>query len=139
MNTKPLECHMIRYREFPDLLFMRKSADERFFYFDATHFIQKKGNPAIQSIQDFQLTFRYWIEAASKVYAIKKENLFVQDHTTGHMLIDECLALPFSAYIDHEFAVYMMERISEMLIHGIAVSDTWLLHNAKLRFKPEEE
>lgn len=137
MIIKPLQCQIIRYREFPDLLF-GKLQDSQFFYFDATHYIQKKGDVRKHNIRDFQISFQHWITAAKKTYEIQPEDLMICDEATGHILIDECLALPFLVYIDPGFGMYIMERISEMLINGVAVSDTWLIQATRLRFTTEE-
>lgn len=137
MKTKFLQCRVVRYGEFPDLLF-GKSQEEGVFYFNATYFIQRRGNPAKHNIRDFRIGFQHWITAAEKTYEIEREDLIICDEATGDILIDECLALPFIAYIEPGFAMYMMERMSEMLLNGITVSDTWLLQNARLRFTKEE-
>lgn len=138
MKTKIVQCRVIRYGEFPDLLF-GKSQEDEFFYFNATHYIQKKGNLHQHNVRDFQVGFHYWITAAKAVYEIEQEDLIICDETTGEILIDECLALPFLAYIDQGFAMYIIERMSEMLLNGIVASDTWLLHNSRLRFKEPNE
>ena len=61
-----------------------------------------------------------------------------RDEASGHLLIDECLALLFVVYIEPSFGAYMLERLSEMLIDGFSVSDTWLAKAAGLRFTREE-
>lgn len=137
MKTKPLQCREARYGEFPDLLFGKSRQDE-FSYFNATYFIQRKGNPSKHNVRDFQIGFHHWITAAKMTYKIEQEDLIICDEATGDILIDECLALPFIAYIEPEFAMYIMERVSEMLLSGVAVSDTWLLQNARLRFTKDE-
>lgn len=136
MTVKSIPCRTIRYREFPDLLF-GKSQDGQPFYFDATHYIREKGDTRKHNIHDFRTGFQHWISAAKLTYEIK-EDLMVCDEATGHILIDECLALPFLAYIDPGFGMYIMERMSEMLIDGITVSDTWLIQATRLRFTTEE-
>lgn len=137
MKTKNLQCRLVRFGEFPELLF-GKSQDNQLLYFNATQYIKKKGNPKTQNIRDFQLSFQHWISAAMQTYGIKQEDMIVCDEATGEILIDECLALPFLAYIDPEFGVYIMERMSEMLLNGIVGSDTWLLQAARRRFTTEE-
>mgnify|MGYP000003603675 CR=1 FL=1 len=137
MKVKSVPCREVRYREFPELLF-GKSSEEDATYFDATSYILSKGNSHRHNIQDFRIRFHHWIEAAAKAYGIDGESLVVRDEATGHVLIDECLALLFVAYIDPEFGVYMLERVSELLSVGFAVSDTWLVQNAGLRFSKQE-
>lgn len=64
--------------------------------------------------------------------------MIVQDETTGHILIDESLALLFVAYIDPDFGIYMLERISEMLWRGITLSDTHVLMLANERLTKDQ-
>ena len=72
------------------------------------------------------------------MYSIDKEDLVICDETSGHLLIDECLALLFVVYIDPAFGAYMLERVSELLIDGFTVSDSWLVMAAGNRFTLEE-
>ena len=92
MKEEKIPCRIIRYREFPDLLFGTLREDGP-VYFDAA---------------------------------------------SGHLLIDECLALLFVVYIDPAFGVYLLERVDELLSGGFTVSDTWLVQAAGLRFTKEE-
>ena len=41
--------------------------------------------------------------------------------------MEESLALLFVAYVDPAFGVYMLERVAEMLVRGIVISDITLL------------
>lgn len=128
---------MIRYREFPELLFGATSENEP-VYFDATHFIRSRGDERRHNVQEFRITFHHWITALSELYKIDKEDLIVREESSGHLLIDECLSLLFVVYIDPAFGAYMLERISEVLIDGFTVSDTWLALAAGHRFTIEE-
>ena len=64
--------------------------------------------------------------------------MIIRDEASGHLLIDECLALLFVVYIDPAFGAYLLERMSELLSGGFTVSDTWLVQAAGLRFTKEE-
>lgn len=128
---------MIRYREFPELLF-GASPDEGPVYFDATHFIRNRGDERRHNVQEFRIAFHHWITALTNMYTIDKEDLIIRDETSGHLLIDECLALLFVVYIDPAFGAYMLERISELLVDGFSVSDSWLVMAAGNRFTIEE-
>lgn len=129
-------CDEIRYKEFPDLLF-GKSCDNS-VYFDSTHYIQVNGDVRKHSVKNFELGFIHWINAISEAYSIPRIDLIVQDETTGHILIDESLALLFVAYIDPEFGIYMLERMSEMLYRGITLSDTHVLMLANERLTEDQ-
>ena len=128
---------MIRYREFPELLF-GESPNNGPVYFDATHFIHSKGDERKHNVQEFRIAFHHWITALTELYNIDKEDLVICDETSGHLLIDECLALLFVVYIDPSFGAYILDRISEILVDGFSVSDTWLVEAAGIRFMSEE-
>ena len=84
------------------------------------------------------MAFHLWIEELCRQYEIDREDLFIRDEASGHLLIDECLALLFVVYIEPPFGVYLLERISEMFVDGFTVSDTWLVQSVGLRFTNEE-
>lgn len=50
MKVKKVPCRIIRYREFPELLF-GESQDNSLVYFDATHFIRSKGDERKHNVQ----------------------------------------------------------------------------------------
>ena len=125
----------IRYQEFPELLFtVRGDGCE---YFDATLYIKNKGDPNIHSVQSFKTAFSFWIDAVGNAYSLPEKEIFITA-PNGHQLIDYALALLFVTYIDPAFGVYMMERMSDMLLKGIVLSDTCLLLMAKDRLSKEQ-
>lgn len=136
MKTKTVPCSIIRYREFPDLLF--GTSDDGIEYFDASHYLLSKGKIKKHDINSFKVGFTHWINAARDAYSISLEDMIITDQATGHTLIDSSLALLFAAYLDPGFGVWMMERISEMLMSGIVLSDTSLLLMARNRFSEAE-
>lgn len=136
MKLKTAPCKDVKYGEFPDLLF-GKSGDG-LVYFDATHYILQKGDVRKHNVKSFEIGFMHWRNAARDAYSIPVEDMTVIDEVTGHLLIEESLALLFVAYIDPEFAVYMLERISEMLLRGITLSDTRLLMLASERLSKDQ-
>lgn len=122
----------LRYLEFPELLFASDS--ENRLYFDATLYIAQKGDLLKHSPTDFASKFASWLDAISKSYEIDENSLFVTDDATGHILMEESLALLFIVYIDPEFGVHILERISEMLLNGFVLSDSRLSLIAGDRF-----
>ena len=133
MKTKKIpSCNQIRYREFPELLF-GLSADG-VEYFDATHYIRKKGNVKTHTVEEFETEFVRWIKPVTESYSIPSQDVIVREEDSEHLMIEESLALLFMAYLDPEFGVYMLERMSEMLIAGIVLSDTTLIVMTKNRF-----
>lgn len=138
MKNVSIPCRQIRYKEFPDLLFGTSRDGDGPYYFDATHFILSRSDERRHNVREFRLAFHHWIAALSVTYEIGTEDLVVRDEASGHLLIDECLALLFVVYIEPAFGAYMLERLSEMLTDGLSVSDTWLAKAAGLRFTREE-
>ena len=137
MKIEKVPCRIIRYREFPELLF-GESPNNGLTYFDATHFIRSRGDERRHGVQEFRIAFHHWITTLTNMYGIEKEALVIRDETSGHLLIDECLALLFVVYVDPDFGVYILERVSELLIDGFSVSDSWLVMAAGNRFTIEE-
>lgn len=137
MKEEKIPCRTVRYREFPDLLF-GTSQENGPVYFDATYFIRARGDAHRHNVRDFRASFHYWITALTDIYGIDKENMIIRDEASGHLLIEECLALLFVVYIDPAFGAYLLERMSELLSGGFTVSDTWLVQAASLRFTKEE-
>ncbi|WP_320889004.1 hypothetical protein [Bacteroides sp.] len=136
MKFKNALCTDVKYGEFPDLLFGK--SDDDLVYFDATHYILQKGDVRKHNIKSFEIGFMHWRNAVRDAYSIPAEDMFVTDEATGHLLIEESLALLFVVYIDPEFGVYMLERISEMLLRGITLSDTRLLMLASERLSKDQ-
>lgn len=126
----------VRYREFPGILF--GESDGR-IYFDATLYIQKKEEAVnvsnVDIISGFECHFDWWIKNLSETCSIPLEDMIAEDADTGHLLLEESLDLLFIAYLEPIFSVYMLERISEMLINGVSLSDTALVMSVKDRFE----
>jgi hypothetical protein len=135
-NKKTTVCREIRYREFPEMLFGEVASGAA--YFNADRYIREKGDAAIHSVEKFRAEFEFWIQAVREAYKLCDEELFVKDNITGDMLAEESLSLLFIAYIDSGFAVYMLERMSEMLVNGMVLSDTALVSMAKERLTKED-
>lgn len=123
----------IRFNEFPDLLFSKSS--DGVYYFDATTFISRSGIQN-KSVEGFKITFAYFIEAATSVYSLVAEKIFIIQNE--HILIDETLALAFLAYMDSEFAIYMCERVADMLVMGVVLSDAYILSIVSDRFRKDQ-
>lgn len=135
MIIETITCASMRYKEFPELLFGMSSKGIE--YCDATNYIQNKGDAKSHNIEDFKKKYACWIEAACNTYELNPENVVVKDQR-GRYLIDESLALILVAYIDPEFGIYMLERITELLITGVTLSDTNIMLMAKERLSREQ-
>lgn len=135
MKQKTVTPFSVRYMEFPELLF--GMSENGTLYFDATLYIELKGNNHKNSPIDFARKFSYWFETVKQIYELSDGELIITDETTGHILIDESLALLFVAYTDPYFAVYMIERVSELLLDGVVLSDTHITRLARNRLTKE--
>ena len=73
MKEEKIPCRIIRYREFPDLLFGTLREDGP-VYFDATRFIQAKGEctPALMSVS-FRVAFPSLGNGVADAYGIDRE------------------------------------------------------------------
>jgi hypothetical protein len=134
-NEKLSACLDIRYREFPEMLF--GASEKGSLYFDAGKYLLKKGDENIHSVEDFKTGFNPWIKAVCEAYNLTMEELFIRDET-GSWFLEESLSLLFIAYLDSGFAVYILERISEMLITGIVLSDTTLMMMTRERLSKDD-
>ncbi|MBS5203918.1 MAG: hypothetical protein KHZ50_09115 [Bacteroides ovatus] len=125
----------LRFGEFPDLLFI--ATDTR-TYFDMTHFLQSMKLDPEEKIAEFTAGFALWIDHLGKMYGIPPDERFAVDAATGHSLAEESFALPFLCYADPVFGVYLLDSMSQMLLTGIACSDSYILMQAQQRFTHEE-
>lgn len=125
----------VRYGEFPELLFGTSANGTA--YFDATLYIAEKGDVNTHSPANFIRKFSFWFEIMKIAYEIADNEMIITDEATGHILIDESLALLFVAYIDPGFGAYMLERVSEMLLDGITLSDTHIMQIIRNRLTKE--
>ena len=107
-------------------------------YFDAGRYLQSKGDGKLHSVEDFKFRFDFWIKAVCQACRLSENDLFILDEATGSPLMEDSLSLLFIAYLDSDFAVYMLERISEMLIRGVVLSDTALIGMANERMTKED-
>lgn len=136
MKVRTKTPFTIKYMEFPELLF--GTSERGINYFDATIYLAEKGDSYKHSVVDFTRKFAFWFESVKVVYEISDFELITTDEATGHVLIDESLALLFVSYIDPHFGVYMMERMSELLLDGVTLSDTRIVQTIRNRLTKEE-
>ncbi|GAB6013306.1 hypothetical protein [Viscerimonas tarda] len=136
MEKGILSCREIRYREFPGMLF--GLSGKGMLYFDAGRYLREKGNTQIHSIENFRSQFGFWIRAVQEAFDLREEDLLVRDEAADNWYMEESLSLLFAAYLDPGFAVHLLERMSEMLLTGMALSDTALLRIAGERITKED-
>ena len=131
MKLKMKAPFTVRYEEFPELLFGTSVSGT--VYFDATHYIECVGDSHKHSPVDFARKFSFWFESFKAAYEIPDNELIATDEATGNVLIDESLSLLFVAYIDPEFGAFMTERVSELLLDGVVLSDTRIMQMIRNR------
>ncbi len=136
MKVRTKTPFAVKYMEFPELLF--GTSENGINYFDATTYLTEKGDGNKHSVIDFTRKFAFWFESVKAVYEVPDFELMATDEATGHVLIDESLALLFVAYVDPGFGVYMMERMSELLLDGVTLSDTRIVQTIRNRLTKEE-
>lgn len=136
MKVRTKSPFTVKYMEFPELLF--GTSENGVNYFDATTYLSEKGDSKKHSAIDFARKFAFWFESVKTVYEIPDFELMVTDEVTGHILIDESLALLFVGYVDPSFGIYMTERMSELLLDGVTLSDTRIVQTIRNRLTKEE-
>ena len=127
--------HTVKYQEFPELIF--GESEEGYQYFDASRYIIQKGDIKRHTVKEFRFAFSIWSDAICKTYEINPGYLIIEDTNTGHVFIEESMALLFIAYIDPYFGVYILERMNELFLGGFTLSDTALLLLTKERFNED--
>lgn len=132
-NGIDLNCTEQSIPEFPNLLFGTEIESGRPF-FDATVYLQKQKSQ--KNIQHFFSLYRKPIEALCEAYDIPYQN-FCKINQKGHYLIDGNFTYLFIAFTDPNFWGYVFDRIHELFIKGVTVSDTYLLMAAKERLSQE--
>ena len=136
MKVRTKAPFTIKYMEFPELLF--GTSEKGLIYFDATTYIAEKGDSKKHSAIDFARKFSFWFESVKDIYEIPDYEIMVTDEATGHVLIDQSLALLFVGYIDPAFGVYMTERMSELFLDGVTLSDTRIVQAIRNRLTKDE-
>lgn len=126
-----------RIRHFSELDFYQvKGAPE--MYADATQYLQKRGLAQSHSVEEFRSKFAPWISAMQKAFEIEADELFLCNQDDGHELIDEMLSILFIAYTNEYYCAGLVERMFEMEVCGVAISDSRLLYDLSLRFTEEQ-
>lgn len=123
MNIENILCTQIKYREFPELF---ATSAKGIDYVNATYYIQNKGNAKKYTVKDFRIQFASWIKTMCRTYEIKLGSVVIMNDK-GLFLIDESLALVLVAYIYSTFEIYMLERMGNILLDGIVLSDACLI------------
>lgn len=128
-----LQCTEQAFSEFPNLL-IGTQAESGISYFDATLYLQKE--EIHKSINDFFFQYRTPIISLCEAYDIAIDEA-CKINEAGHYLIDGNLIYLFISFVEPNFLAYMCDRIHDLFVHGVTVSDTYLLQSAKIRLSKE--
>ena len=124
-----------KYREFPELMFGKNSANT--IYFDATLYLEQRGDTCKHSVANFVKEFSFWLKRFADAYQMQECEMVVVDVASEHIMIEQSLALLFVCYVDPEFGVHIFERADELLLDGVVLSDSYLMQKVGDRFTKE--
>lgn len=136
-RKKIAPCNHLEYQEFKNLKF-GKSLEDDLFYFDATTYLEETGKVNKDAIDGFINSASTLLGSLCDYYSIPEQEMVVQESKTGHVLMEESLALPFLAYLDPYFMIYLIEKISELLKTGFSVSDSMIAYLAVNRLSKDD-
>ena len=137
MKTKKLvKMEENKFTEFPELQFYQSEAG--IIYFDVTFCLELKQHGKRHNAENFLNDFSIWVQAVQTVYNISNDDLMVLNETNEHYMIEETLALLFIGYTDPSYLLYTIERINEMHVSGLVLSDTTLMLMLRNRFAKED-
>lgn len=134
-TTKLTPVEEGKLEQFPQLKFYASQSGN--IYFDAMYYLEVLNLGRTHSIPGFEKEFSLWIEPTLKVYGIDPGEVLAQDSDTGHVMIHEVLMILFLAYTDERYRVEIIERIWEMEVTGVTISDSRLVDTVKNRFSKE--
>lgn len=133
MKTEKLyPCAEDKFPDIPNLKFYRTDRD--LFYFDATGFIKQAPNQDKLSIAHFFKAFGYLIDSIILTSGIDRGDLYMKADSDIEYL-EECLVIPFLAYVDRGFGPYLIERMEEVLRFGLSINDNMAQFFYKTRFE----
>lgn len=121
----------MKFPDIADLKFFRSDAD--LFYFNAGDFLKESQPNTGLSISGFFQSFQYLIDALRERNGLDSEDLIVSD-LDGKEYLEECLALPFLAYSNRIFGVFLIERMEDLLRFGFTINDTMAEYFYQTRF-----
>lgn len=130
-TTKMNPCSDDKFIDIPNLKFYRTDAD--LFYFDATNLLKDCPPQEGLGIEAFFKAFSYLIDAIKERNDLGEDDLHVSDDT-GKEYLEECLVIPFLAYVDRRFGPYMVERMEELMRFGFSINDNMAQFFYKTRF-----
>ena len=132
-NGIDLTCTEQSIPEFPNLLFGTEIESSN-AYFDATIYLQKQAPE--KNINSFFSEYKKPIESLCEAYDVAYKD-FCKINKKGHYLIKSDFTYLFIAFADPNFMGYMCDRINELFVKGVVVSDTYLISTARERLTPE--
>lgn len=116
--------------EFPDMLF-GVSNDNGLMYFNASAYLKSKGQDL--KLADFLNSYQPLIKDLQECYSLRDDEV-CRINKEGDFVIEVDFIYLFICFIDHNFAGYINERMNDLFMSGVAVSDSYLFEAARSRF-----
>lgn len=134
-HTIHLVCDKKNLPEFPDLLFGTHVDGST--YIDATNYLQSiESDQRNLTVADFFSKFDVFIQAIKEEYEISDQQLVTLNHQ-GHQLINDKLCYLLVGYANRDFLSYMNDRINDLFVEGVVVSDASIITLARRRLPTE--
>ena len=132
-DTIDLICNEQVFPEFPNLLF-GTTIDDGTSFFDATLYLIKSESE--ETVEDFFTQYFVPIRALCNAYE-KPLEAISRTNKQGHTIIDGNFVYLFISFVEPNFLAFICDRIHELMIRGVAVSDSYLLQSASERLPKE--
>lgn len=130
---KFLECKEQIYPEFPNLFFGK--INDKQLVFDATAYCAQGDLKEIEN-HTFQTLNKRYIQSLVTTGMAQGDKLFYLNRD-GHILMDRSLAFLFMAFVDENMFSYFNSLLQELIVNGIALSDSFVFTMASEKIPSE--
>lgn len=131
-KERDIVCDETYFPEFPELKF-GTSIELGETFFDASSFLKSKSIPQT-TITDFFNDCKWAIRKLQKSLTFKRQHVIGEQ---GQILININLVYLFLSYTDPDFLAYIFDIFNDVFTRGIAISDSFLLSQAKERLSKD--
>lgn len=127
---KPFDivCKEHSLPEFPDMLF-GVSNDNGLMYFNASAYLKSRD----LKLADFLNSYQPLVKALQETYSLRDDEV-CRINQDGDFVIEVDFIYLFICFCDHQFLGYINERMNDLFMTGVAVSDSYLFEAARSRF-----
>lgn len=112
--------------------------DSDLYYFNATEPLLRADAGKGLGVERFFSLRECLITPLMEMNGLSRERLCVRD-TEGNVYLEECLVIPFMAYVESWFWPYMVLRMEELLSLGVTLSDDMTRLFYRTRFGQDAE